>query len=330
MSKLCLSLAISSYDRSAPFFDGRVGIEGCEIVPLAFSPEETFHRAFRYQEFDITEISMSSHALTVARGDAKYVGIPAFTSRAFRHSAIYIRTDRGIKGLPDLRGKTIGLPEYQQTANVWVRGLLEDDYGIKSSDIHWRTGGYEQTGRSERTAIKLPPGIDCAPIPADKTISGMLATGELDAVLGPREPSCFTQKHPQVARLFPDYAKVEEEYFRRTGIFPIMHMIGIRRSLVEQHPWLPVSVYKAFVKAKALALEELALIGHLAVTLPWPVAELERVRGFMGEDFWPYGVEPNRKQLEIFLKYSQQQGLAVRSLGVDELFAPSILDMSRL
>jgi 4,5-dihydroxyphthalate decarboxylase len=329
MTKLILSLATSPYDRTAGLFDGRVTIEGCEIVPVALSPEETFHRAFRHAEFDITEISLSSHALTVARGTSNYVGIPAFTSRAFRHSGVYIRTDRGIRGPADLRGKTIGLPEYQQTANVWIRGLLKDEFGVGAEEIKWRVGGIDQPGRGERAPLTLPPSIDYQPVPDGCTLSQMLRDGELDAVLSPKEPSCFSEGHPHVDRLFPDYQPVEEDYFSETGIFPIMHLVGIRRSLVEQHPWLPVSVLKGFSVAKRLALEELGLIGHLAVTLPWPVAALNHARRLIGEDFWSYGVAPNRAQLEKFLDYSVEQGLSMRRVDVDELFAHSVLDLSR-
>jgi 4,5-dihydroxyphthalate decarboxylase len=329
MARLNITLAASTYDRTSPIFDGRVPIEGCEVNWLALSPEETFHRAFGDDEFDVSEISLSSHTATIARGVPKYVGIPAFTSRAFRHSGIYIRTDRGIKTMEDLRGKTIGLPEYQQTANVFIRGILKDEHGVDASEISWRTGGIEEPGRTERTPIKLPAGIECVPVPTDKALSPMLAAGEIDAFFSPREPSCFSNGAPNVDRLFPDYQRVEEDYFLRTGIFPIMHLIGIRRSLVEQHPWLPVSVYKAFAQAKTMALEELNLIGHLATMLPWCVAELERVRGLMGHDYWSYGVEPNRKQLDLFLRYHHEQGLSSRSLQVEDLFAHSTLNMSK-
>jgi 4,5-dihydroxyphthalate decarboxylase len=329
MGRLNITLAASTYDRTSPIFDGRVPIEGCEVNWLALSPEETFHRAFGFDEFDVSEISLSSHAAMVSRGASQYVGIPAFTSRAFRHSGIYIRTDRGIARMEDLRGKIIGLPEYQQTANVFIRGILKDEHGVDAREIVWRTGGIEEPGRIERTPIKLPADIDCKPIPTDRALSQMLADGEIDAFFSPREPSCFSAGLPNVGRLFPDYIPVEEDYFRRTGIFPIMHLVGIRRSLVEANPWLPVSVYKAFVQAKALALEELGLIGHLATTLPWCVAELERVRKLMGHDFWSYGVEANRHQLEVFLRYHQEQGLSSRVLDVNELFAPSTLNMSK-
>ncbi|HYY60603.1 MAG TPA: ABC transporter substrate-binding protein, partial [Burkholderiales bacterium] len=236
MAKLTVSLACCDYDRTRALFDGRVGIEGCEAIATALEPEEAFHRAFKYREFDISELSLSSYTLQVSRGENPYVAIPAFVSRVFRHSGIYIRTDRGINRAQDLKGKTLGLPEYQITANVWIRGMLKDEYGVDTRDIHWRNGGVEDPGREERTALKLPPDIDLKPIAKDKTVSVMLEAGELDGMIGARAPSCFLRGVPNVARLFPDFRTVEQDYFRRARMFPIMHAIGIRKSLVEQHP----------------------------------------------------------------------------------------------
>src|SRR5580704_2022770 len=330
LMSLALSLAVCDYDRTRAIFDGRAKVEGCDITAVALEPEEAFHRAFKFSEFDISEISLSSYIMTTARGDAHYVAVPAFVSRLFRHSGIYIRSDRGINGPQDLRGKIIGLPEYQITANVWIRGILKDEYGIKPSDIKWRRGGLEDAGRDERTAIKLPPDIELQAIPEDRTLSEMLAAGELDGMIGARAPSCFLRGAPNVARLFPDYPATEEAYFRKSGIFPIMHTIGIRRSLVERHPWLAVSVYKAFIQAKDLCMHELGQIGHLSTSLPWSVAEYDRLRRVMGEDFWSYGVEPNRHVLETLARYSHDQNLSVRQLPVDEMFAPSTYDLSKI
>jgi len=325
-----LSLAVCDYDRTRAIFDGRAKIEGCDVTAVALEPEESFHRAFKFNEFDISEISMSSYMATTARGEAHYVAIPAFVSRLFRHSGIYIRTDRGIKGPEDLKGRTVGLPEYQMTANVWIRGIFEDEYAVKPSDISWRRGGLEEPGREERTKIKLPADVDYAAIPEHRTLSDMLAKGEIDALLSARAPSCFCDGAPHVGRMFADYPAVEEAYFRKTRIFPIMHAVGIRRSLVERHPWLAVSVYKAFLKAKALCMKELGQIGHLATSLPWSVAEYDRLRTTMGEDFWSYGVAANRHVLETLTRYSFAQGLSVRKLEVDEMFAPSTSELSKV
>jgi 4,5-dihydroxyphthalate decarboxylase len=292
------------------------------------SPEETFHRAFRFQEFDIAEISLSSHVATVSNGAANYVGIPVFLSRVFRHSGIYIRTDR-ISRPEDLRGMRIGVPEYQQTANVWARGILKDEYGIEPSEIKWRNGGLEVPGRTERTRLQLPPTIDLQSIPKDQTLSGMLESGELDGIISPREPQCFSKGRPDIGRLFPDYRPLEEAYFQKTRIFPIMHLIGIRKDIAERHPWLAVSLCKAFDKARELALEELGMIGRLSVMLPWCVSELQRTREIMGRDFWPYGLEANKAQLQAFARYSCEQGLSATTVNAEDLFAPSTLELSK-
>src|SRR4051812_8393160 len=327
---LQLSLAVCDYDRTRAIFDGRAAIEGCDVAAVPLEPEESFHRAFKFQEFDVSEISMSSYMVTTARGEGHYIAIPAFVSRLFRHSSIYIPTDRGIARPQALKGKPLGLPEYQMTANVWVRGILNDEYGVKPSDIKWRRGGLEEPGREERARITLPADVDYAAIPEHRTLSDMLAAGDLDGLISARAPSCFLRGAPNVGRLFPDYPAVEEAYFRKTGIFPIMHAIGIRRSLVERHPWLGVSVYKAFLKAKELCMKELGQIGHLATSLPWPVAEYDRARKIMGEDYWSYGAHANRHGLETLTRYSFEQGLSARKLTLEEMFVPSTYDLSKI
>lgn len=329
MKTLELSLGCCNYDRTRALFDGRVAIEGCNVVPIALEPEETFHRVFQGQEFDICEMSLSSHTLNIARGTHKYVAVPAFLSRAFRHSGIYIRTDRGIRAPTDLRGRQVGIPEYQITANVWIRGMLQDEYGVHPREIRWRRGGLEQPGRRERSPISLPPDIEVRQVADDASLSQLLEAGELDAVFSAKAPSCHTRGVAHVGRLFPDYRAVEQDYFARTRLFPPMHVVGIRKALVEQHPWLPVSVYKAFIEAKTLAIEALRQIGHFAATLPWGVAELEATRKLMGEDYWSYGLAPNRHALETFVRYHHEQGISPRLVQPEELFAPGVLDMAR-
>lgn len=319
-----------NYDRTAALFDGRVTIEGVDIISSQIEPEEAFHRAFRFQEFDISEISMSSHTMMTSRGKAEYIAIPAFVSRLFRHSGIYIRTDRGIKRPEDLKGKKVGLPEYQITANVWIRGALQHDYGVQASDIAWRRGGVEEAGRGERAPLTLPENIDLQQIDDNKTLSSMLESGELDAVISARAPSCFSRGAANIDRMFADYPSTEADYFRRTGIFPIMHAIGIRKSLVAQHPWLPVNVLKAFIKAKALAFNEIGQIGHLFHSLPWGVAAYEQAKKTMGADYWSYGFDANRKVLETFTAYHFEQGLSARLVDPSELFAHSSQDLSKI
>jgi 4,5-dihydroxyphthalate decarboxylase len=329
MGKLTISLACCDYDRTRAIFDGRVGIEGCETVTVAMSPEEAFHRAFKYQEFDVTELSMSSYMNVQSREGSPYIAVPAFLSRLFRHSSIYIRKDRGIEKPEDLKGKTVGVPEYQMTAALWVRGILQDEYGVAPSDISWRNGGLEEGGREERSPLHLPPEIELKSLPKDQTLAGQLDAGKLDAVISARAPSCY-YTNDKVDRLFPNYKQDEEEYFRKTGMFPIMHMVGIRRSLVEKHPWLPVNVYVAFLKAKKLCYEELAEVGHLFTTMPWPVFEFQRVRELMGEDYWRYGIDENAKEIEAMTRYSFEQGLSARKLTAEDIFAHSTFDLGKL
>ncbi|TAK88316.1 MAG: ABC transporter substrate-binding protein [Betaproteobacteria bacterium] len=328
--RLELSLACCDYDRTRAIFDGRVRVDGCELVATALEPEEAFHRAFKYEEFDVSELSLSSYTVQVARGEHRYAAIPAFVSRVFRHSGIYVRTDRGIARPQDLKGRTLGLPEYQMTANVWIRGMLQDEYGVRPSDVRWRNGGLEQPGREERTKLSLPPEIDLKAIAPGATLSAMLEAGELDGVLAARPPSCFTRGAPHVGRLFPDSRKAEQDYFRRTRIFPAMHVVGIRKALLAAHPWLAVNVMKAFVQAKALCWHELGQIGHLYNSLPWGVADFADARALMGEDYWSYGLEPNRHVLEAFTRYHHEQGLSPRKVSPEEMFAPAACDLSRI
>lgn len=329
MAKLTVSVAGVDYDRTRALFDGTVPIAGCETICCAMPPEEAFHRAFRHQEFDITELSLSNSMAAVARGTNAYVAIPVFPSRLFRHSSIYIRSDRGIERPQDLRGKVIGVPEYAMTAAVWARGLLQDEYGVAAAEVRWRSGGLEEPGREARLALTLPPEIELRPIPAGETLSQHLDNGRLDGLISALAPSCFG-RNPAVRRLFPDYRAAEEAYFERTRMFPIMHVVGIRRALLDRHPWLAVNTYVAYQKAKAICYRQLETIGHLFTTLPWPVEEFQRARALMGEDFWSYGIEANRRELSAVSRYAVEQGIIDRQLSPEDLFAPSTLSLSKV
>ena len=330
MSKLRLTLAVCDYDRTKTIFNGRTPIDGVDLLPLAVPAEECFHRAFKYHEFDICELSLSSHTATIARDESHYIGVPAFVSRVFRHSGIYIRTDRGIKTPADLKGKRIGLPEYQITANVWIRGILKDDYGVEPNTIQWLRGGIEEPGRGERSPIELPADVKLEQIPDDRTLSQMLASGEIDAMISARNPSCYDNRAPNVGRLFEDFKATEQEYFRRTKIFPIMHFVGVRRSLAEQYPWLPVNIFKAFIEAKKFAVRDLYDLTQLAVNLPWSADHYNETVKVMGEDFWPYGFNENLHTLKTFLRYHHDQGISKRLVCPEELFAESTFDLSKI
>jgi 4,5-dihydroxyphthalate decarboxylase len=291
--------------------------------------EECFERAYFHSEFDVAEIGFSPYLIALSRGVCPYVALPAFLSRMFRHSAIYVRTDRGIEGPADLRGKTVGVPEYQMSAVMWVRGFLKDEFAIEAGDINWVQGGLESPGRRDKFPLNLPPGFPLASSNG-ATLSAMLAEGELDAVMSARRPSCFVDGHPQVRRLFPDYRAAEQDYYRRTGVFPIMHAVGIKRELLDRHPWLGASVYKAFVQAKRLADAEFEETTALKIGLPWVTAEFDATQEVMGRDFWSYGIEGNRKTLEAMARYSYEQGLAVRLLSVEDMFAAGTFAETRV
>jgi 4,5-dihydroxyphthalate decarboxylase len=330
MKKLALTLACGSYDRTLPIQDGRIPIEGCEVNFISLSPEEAFFRALRNEEFDVSELSFSSYLMLTSRDACPYIAVPAFVSRVFRHAAFYIRTDRGIKKPEDLKGRVIGVPEYQMTAAVWARGMLQDEYGVAPADLRWRTGGLEEPGRDERTPLHLNNGVEVVPIGENQTLCGMLEAGEIDALITARNPSVYHRRLPTVNRLFPDYTSVEQAYFRKTGLFPIMHVIGVRKKLVEQHPWLAASVYKAFLQARDFAAQDLAQRGQLRVILPWVEADVDRVRAVMGDNYWPYGVKENQKSIDAMLRYSWQQGLLARELKPHDIFAASTLEVSRI
>lgn len=330
MSKLQLSVSIGNYDRMRPLVDGEVQIDGVDPVYMLHEPEEIFFRAFRHADFDICELSMSSYTVKTANGDCPYIGVPVFPSRAFRHSSIYVRSDHGIRTPADLKGKKIGVPEYQLTANVWARLFLEEDYGVKPKDLTWYRGGYEDPGRVEKINLNLTDGVQVHNIPAHETLSNMLANGELDAVIGPRAPSCFTNGHPNVDYLFSDPTAEARAWYERTKLFPIMHLLGIRRTLAEQHPWLPFSVFKAFEKSKQVALERLTDTSATKVTLPFVETQLREARLLMGDDFWPYGFEENRHTLERFLKQHYAEGLSSRLVAPEEMFHPASMESFKI
>ena len=323
---LPLTFACPAYDRILPLAYGEIVPQGIHLNYLDLEVEEIFWRQLRNQEFDISESSFSSYVMLRSRGDERFVAIPVFTSRFFRHACVFINTHKGIKEPGDLKGKIVGLPEYQITAVVWLRGIFQDEYGVSPRDVHWRSGGEEMPGREEKIKLHLPPDIDLQPIPPDKYLSKMLDDGELDGMFTARAPSSFTKGSPNVARLFENPREVEENYFRKTGIFPIMHTVIMKREIYEKNPWIAVNLYKAFCEAKKMVLENYARTEALRLALPWIHDEIERTKQIMTEDWWPYGVEKNRHVLETFLRYHHEQGLSERLMTIEDLFAPETLD----
>lgn len=327
---ISITIACWNYDRINPLVSGEVPIEGCRATFLDLEPEEMFHRALHFEEFDVTELSFSNYLTLTARDNCPYIAIPVFPGRRFRHSGIYINTRSNIRKPEDLKGKIVGSPEYQVTASVWIRGILEDEYGVKPSDIRWRAGGLYEDSRTEKVIFSAPEGVELERIGPGKTLSKMLEDGEIDALIGPRAPTGFHKGRPDIVRLFPDYMEKEKEYYRRTRIFPIMHLLVVHKNKVKELPWLPVSLFKAFKTAKEMAIKRLMEENEPMVTYPWIDGVVREAQGFMGMDFWPYGVEENRKTLEAFLRYHYDQGLSERRLKIDEIFVPSTLAMSRI
>lgn len=330
MSEPRLTLGCWDYDRTRALLDGRVTVEGWGIDATAVAPEDLFARAFTEAPFDVSELSLSSYLIQVSRGENAYVAIPAFVSRAFRHGGIYVRSDRGINGPKDLEGRLVGVPEYQMTMALWVRGMLSDDYGVDLEKLVTRTGGLNQPGRKERLPLKLPPSMDVRPVPDGRSLNDLLVAGELDAVIAPSPPDAFSAGDAGIRRLIADPAAAERDYFARTGMFPIMHVIGVRRSLVEDHPGLAANLFRAFVEARDVAIRELDFTARASanrLSLPWFAAEWEATKDLMGSGVWPYGVAENRKELDAACRYSLDQHLSDRRLAADELFAPETLEM---
>jgi 4,5-dihydroxyphthalate decarboxylase len=326
--KLRLTFACWDYDRTRALADGTVRPEGIDLTYLNLPVEETFFRMMRGQEFDASEMSLSSYSASLHSPNPKFIAIPVFPSRFFRHSCIFVSAKSNIREPKDLIGKKIGVPEYQMTAPVWIRGILSDHYGVPVDSVTYYTGGEEEPGRPEKQKLDLPANIKVQPIPEDKTISQMLRDGELDAFHTARAPS--TLDGLRVLRLFPDYPQVEREYYRKTKIFPIMHTVAIRREVYEQNRWIAQALFKAFHESQRRTYEDLKETAALKAMIPWLGAVIDETRAEMGDDYWAYGLEKNRDTLNTFLRYHHEQGLSKRLLKPEELFAPETLEAFKI
>jgi 4,5-dihydroxyphthalate decarboxylase len=319
MANLRLNFACGPYDRTQALRDGTIRPDGIELTYLNLQPAEIFWRMLQYKEFDASEMSLSNYTTLVANGNAPFIAIPAFPSRVFRHGYFFVNTHKGIKGPKDLIGKRGGVPEYSMTAAVYARGMMEHEYGVKPSDIEW------VQGRADRLGHKLPSNIRLTQAPAGVELGDMLEHGELDFLFTANNPLSFRRGSPKVKRLFPNYAELEKDYYRRTKIYPIMHTVVIRREIYDRDPWAALSLYKALCRAKEYAYHHLVETGSPKASFAWLQPMIEEEQEIIGKDWYPYGIEQNRPSIEALLQYTHEHGLTDRRIKLEELFAPSTL-----
>jgi 4,5-dihydroxyphthalate decarboxylase len=323
LRKVPLTLAISDYDHVHDLTSGAVQAEGIALTRLNLSVEEIFYRFTRFREWDVSELSMGKYVALLAQDDDSLTAIPVFPSRVFRHSSLYVRRGGPVSRPQDLAGKRVGVPEWSQTATIYVRGFLMHQYGLRLQDIDWVQAGVNQPGRVEKVALSLPAGVRLTHVP-DKTLDGMLRAGELDCIMSAHAPASFAQRHPEIVRLFSDAATVELAHWRETSIFPIMHTVAIKRAVLRRHPWVGMNLFTAFEEAKRRSLARALETTASRFPIPWGVEYAFQTREQFGDDFWPYGVEPNRKTLEAFLQFAYEQGVCRRPLTCDELFPEGV------
>jgi 4,5-dihydroxyphthalate decarboxylase len=324
-----LTLAINDYDHVRDLVSGRVAVEGVDLTCLRFEVEEIFFRFTHHREWHVSELSLAKFSSLRAASDESLVAIPVFPSRTFRHSALYVRADGPVDDPGALAGARIGVPEWTQTATVWVRGLLQHGYGVALEDVHWFQGGTNEPGRTEGVSVELPPGVSVTPVP-DRSLNDMLVAGELDAVIAAHPPADFKRGSGNVVRLFGDYRSVEEDYHRETGVFPIMHVVAIRRDVHDTHPWVAMNLFTAFEEAKRRSLERALDLNAPRFPVPWGPAYAQHAAATFGPDFWPYGIEPNRVTLDAFLGYAHEQGVCARRLAPQDLFVPQVREAFRI
>ena len=318
MDPLPLSLAISDYDHTRDLTRGRIEPEGIRLVALELAIEEIFHRFTRYREWDVSEMSFGKYSSMRSQGDDSLVALPIFPSRVFRLSSLYVRRGSHLRNIEQLRGARVGVPEWAQTAAIYSRGYLAHHAGVSLDEIEWFQAGVNQPGRAEKVALRLPPGVRLTPV-RDRSLNAMLLAGELDAAMSAHPPTGFEDGSGDVVRMLPDFRRLEEEYWKATGVFPIMHVIAIRAAVVSEHRWAARSLYRAFDAARQNSLERLRNLDS-----PLPVIDLSDALAasnrLLGADYWPYGIEPNRITIETFLRYAREQGTCHRLLKPEEIF----------
>ena len=326
--RLGLTLAQSGYDHLRDLETGAVRVEGVDLTVLTLPIEEIFFRFLRYREWHVSELSFAKYLSLRASGDTSLVAIPVFPSRVCRHSSIYVRPD-GPQTPKELAGGRIGVPEWAQTASVYTRALLQHEWGIPLQDVSWFQAGVNTPGRAEKVTLSLPAGVSLTPV-ADRCLDDMLREGELDAIFSAHPPESFDRGEPHIVRLFPDYRSVERDYVARTGVFPIMHVTVIRGDVLEDAPWVAANLYAALCEAKRRSVDRLSEMTASRLPLAWVPSLVEEMRGLLGPDPFPYGVEENRPTLEAFTRWAHEQGVASRLVEPEELFAPQVLDRYRV
>jgi 4,5-dihydroxyphthalate decarboxylase len=323
MPNIHLTMALSEYDHARDLLDGTVPVGGVDLTILNLPVEEIFYRFTIHREWDVSEMSFAKFIALKSQGDESLVGIPVFVSRAFRHSSLYVRADSPITRPEQLSGMRVGLPEWAQTAAIYSRGMLAHDHGVDLKSIHWHQAGVNDAGRVEKVTLNLPEGLRYTPVP-DKSLTEMLLSGEIDAALTARPPNPYSAGDGRIRRVFENYREVELDYWKRTGIFPIMHLVALRREIYDRHRWVAMNLLKAFEEAKNRSLARAADITLSFFPLPWMPDNAKVAQGLMGEDFWPYGIEANRTTLEAFAQYAFEQGVCQRLVAVEDLFAPEV------
>ena len=325
MTDLPLTLACWNYDRTRPLMDRRVKPDGITLDIKLMRPREAFPRMLEKREFHVSEMSLASYTSLVGKGGCPFVAIPVALSKIFRHDCIYVRPGAGIRTPQDLRGKRVGTTQYGSTGLVFIKGMLQHDHGVAPDEIHWFIGGLDAPTQRPLLPLDLPASVKIDFLTAGKTLEGMLAAGELDALFSLYLPESFLRGAPHIARLFPNHKDVEQDYFRRTKIFPIMHTVVIREDVYREHSWVAQSLYKAFCAARDIAVDGLYDTDALHLALPFLIDHIEETRRVFGNDFWSYGLAPNRPTLAAIGQYVHEQHLSPRAVAPEELFAPDVV-----
>jgi 4,5-dihydroxyphthalate decarboxylase len=328
-ARLHLTLATTDYDHVRDLTHGAVGVDGVVLTAFVLPVEEIFFRFIKNREWDVSEMSFGKFIGFASQGNSPFIGIPVFPSRVFRHSAFYVRADRGITSPKDLEGKRVGIPEWAQTAGIYARGFLSEAAGVDLRKIRWVQAGMNEAGREEKVEFTLPAGIRYEQR-RDISISAMLLSGELDAAISARVPDAFTAGGGKIVRLYPDYRAAEIAYYRATGIFPIMHVVAIRRAVFERYPWVAMNLFKAFEQAKQRSLARIRDLTASRIPVPWSAAITGEYAKDFGDDPFPYGLEANRKTLDAFCRFAHAQGITAQRLAPDELFPKEVCASTRV